>query len=102
MVAPFLITYIFNWVVYSIIIVSPLRKNFQSNIKSKDSIKITFTLLYIYVPSTYYSCNIIVLVWSEMEYWTVSHSRYSCEKSESLSNYLDGHIIRFEILIMNE
>ena len=42
MVVPFLIAYIFNWVVYSIIIVSLLRKNFQSNIKSKNSIKIKF------------------------------------------------------------
>ena len=42
MVVPFLIAYIFNWVVYSIIIFSLLRKNFQSNIKSKNSLKIKF------------------------------------------------------------
>ena len=36
MVVPFLIVYIFNWVVFVIIIVSLLRKNFQSNIKLKN------------------------------------------------------------------
>ena len=42
MVVPFLIIYIFNWIVFIIIIVSLLQKKFQSNIKSKNSTKITF------------------------------------------------------------
>ena len=44
MVVPFLIIYLFNWVVFFIIVVSLLRKNFQSNIKSKKDTK----MLYIY------------------------------------------------------
>ena len=42
MIVPFLIIYLFNWVVFIIIIVSLLRKNFQSNIKTKDNNNITF------------------------------------------------------------
>ena len=42
MVVPFLIVYIFNWVVFVIIIVSLLRKNFQSNIKLKNCHNIKF------------------------------------------------------------
>ena len=42
MVVPFLIIYIFNWVVFVIIIVSLLRKSFQSNIKSKKTTNTKF------------------------------------------------------------
>ena len=42
MVIPFLIVYIFNWVVFIIIIISLLRKKFQSNIKSKNNFNIKF------------------------------------------------------------
>ena len=42
MIVPFLIIYLFNWVVFIIIIVSLLRKNFQSDIKTKDNNNITF------------------------------------------------------------
>ena len=42
MVVPFLIVYIFNWAVFSIIIVSLLIKTFRSNIKSKNSINVKF------------------------------------------------------------
>ena len=42
MVVPFLIIYMFNWVVFVVIIVSLLRKKFQSNIKSKNNVDIKF------------------------------------------------------------
>ena len=42
MIVPFLIIYLFNWVVFIIIIVSLLRKNFQSDIKTKNNNNITF------------------------------------------------------------
>ena len=42
MVVPFLIVYIFNWAVFSIIIVSLLIKTFRSNIKSKNNINVKF------------------------------------------------------------
>ena len=42
MIVPFLIIYLFNWVVFIIIIVSLLRKNFQTDIKTKDKNNITF------------------------------------------------------------
>ena len=42
MIVPFLIIYLFNWVIFIIIIVSLLRKNFQSDIKRKNNKNITF------------------------------------------------------------
>ena len=42
MIVPFLIIYLFNWVVFIIIIVSLLRKSFQSDIKTKNNNNITF------------------------------------------------------------
>ena len=42
MIVPFLILYLFNWVLFIIIIVSLLRKNFQSDIKKKNNNNITF------------------------------------------------------------
>ena len=42
MIVPFLIMYLFNWVIFIIIIVSLLRKNFQSDIKRKNKKNITF------------------------------------------------------------
>ena len=42
MVVPFLIIYIFNWVVFIIIIVSLLRKKFPSDIKSKNNVNVKF------------------------------------------------------------
>ena len=42
MIVPFLIIYLFNWVVFIIIIVSLLRKTFQSDIKTKNNNNITF------------------------------------------------------------
>ena len=42
MIVPFLIIYLFNCVVFIIIIVSLLRKNFQTDIKTKDKNNITF------------------------------------------------------------
>ena len=42
MIVPFLIIYLFNWVVFIIIIVSLLQKNFQSDIKTKNNKNITF------------------------------------------------------------
>ena len=42
MIVPFLIIYLFNWVLFIIIIVSLLRKNFQSDIKTKNNKNITF------------------------------------------------------------
>ena len=42
MVVPFLIIYMFNWVVFVIIIVSLLRKKFQSGVKQTNNINIKF------------------------------------------------------------
>ena len=42
MIVPFLIIYMFNWVVFIIIIVSLLQKTFQSDIKTKNNNNITF------------------------------------------------------------
>ena len=42
MIVPFLIIYLFNWVVFIIIIVSLLRKTLQSDIKTKNNNNITF------------------------------------------------------------
>ena len=42
MIVPFLIIYLFNWVVFFIIIVSLLQKHVQSNIKSKKDTKTSF------------------------------------------------------------
>ena len=42
MIVPFLIIYLFNWVVFIIIIVSLLRKTLQSDIKAKKNNNITF------------------------------------------------------------
>ena len=42
MIVPFLIIYLFNWVIFIIIFVSLLRKNFQSDIKRKNNKNITF------------------------------------------------------------
>ena len=42
MIVPFLIIYLFNWVLFIIIIVSLLRKNLQSDIKTKNNNNITF------------------------------------------------------------
>ena len=52
MVVPFLIVYIFNWVVFIIIIVSLLRKSFQSNIKSNKSTNIQFVCEQIVIVTT--------------------------------------------------
>ena len=42
MIVPFLIIYLFNWVVFIIIIVSLLQKTFQSDIKTKNNNNIKF------------------------------------------------------------
>ena len=42
MIVPFLIIYLFNWVVFIIIIVSFLQKTFQSDIKTKNNNNIKF------------------------------------------------------------
>ena len=42
MVVPFLIIYLFNWIVFFIIIVSLIRKKYLSNIKSKKDTKTLF------------------------------------------------------------
>ena len=42
MVVPFLIIYLFNWVMFLVIIVSLLRKHFLSNVKSKKDAKTLF------------------------------------------------------------
>ena len=42
MIVPFLIAYIFNWTVFSVIVVSLLLKTFRSSIKSKNSINAKF------------------------------------------------------------
>ena len=42
MIVPFLIIYLFNWVVFFIIIVSLLRKNYQSSIKLKKDKQTSF------------------------------------------------------------
>ena len=52
MIVPFLIIYLFNWVVFIIIIVSLLRKNFQSDIKTKDNNNITFVRQQIIITVT--------------------------------------------------
>ena len=52
MIVPFLIVYIFNWVVFVIIIVSLLRKSFQSNIKSKKTTNIQFVREQIVIVTT--------------------------------------------------
>ena len=52
MIVPFLIVYIFNWVVFVIIIVSLLRKSFQSNIKSKKTTNIQLVREQIVIVTT--------------------------------------------------
>ena len=52
MIVPFLIVYIFNWVIFIIIIVSLLRKSFQSNIKSKKTTNIQFVREQIVIVTT--------------------------------------------------
>ena len=42
MIVPFLIIYLFNWVMFFIIILSLIRKNFQPNIKSKKDTQTLF------------------------------------------------------------